>query len=216
MPRKEKQPKELRFAWKNKVRRAHNLSRGAKQFASYLVDEYLYTDTSECFASNETLAEALSVSIRTVQRYIEELKLGGWIDLSKRRRVRRIIRPSYRCLAQHDREHDNPVAANMTPMSSNHDMNVAPNKKQPKKQNTASEFGSGFVGIPILKNEAIWLDNWKHWVESRTEFAWETVLPKLWNGTAYDFPTRHPPGDEFAEKRACAFFEFMMDRNRFG
>jgi biotin operon repressor len=215
VPRKQKQPKELRFAWKNKVRHAHNLSRGARQFAAYMVDEYLYTDTSECFASNETLADALGVSVRTIQRYIEELKLGGWIDLSKRRRLRRIIRPSYRCLAQHDKEHDSPVAASMPPMSSEHDMNVAPYMNQQKKQNTGAGFGSQVVGISILKTEEVWLENWKHWIECHTKLAWASLLPRLWNGTAYDFPMRHPPDDAVAEKQARDFFEFMMNSNRY-
>lgn len=64
----------LRFTWKKKVSACDELSRGAKHLASFLCDTYVNRHTGQCFPKNRTMAEAMGLSERTVQRHLKELE----------------------------------------------------------------------------------------------------------------------------------------------
>lgn len=70
--------KDFRFEWKNRVRRAQGLPRGAKHFASHLVDEYIFAGKQTCWPGNALIAEDLCMNIRTVQRNLKP-ELTAWI-----------------------------------------------------------------------------------------------------------------------------------------
>lgn len=60
-----------------------NISNGAYRLYT-LLQSYCYGDKCNCYPSQKTLANNLSRSIRTIQRYIKELKDNGYIDIKHR------------------------------------------------------------------------------------------------------------------------------------
>ena len=70
----------LRFEWKKQINRSSFISRSAKQMASYLCDECVNRHTGQFFHGNETLAAGMGVDVRSIQRYLSELRRLGWLE----------------------------------------------------------------------------------------------------------------------------------------
>ncbi len=71
--------KNSRWAWKDAVCRAADLTDGAKLLAVRIVDSFAHHETAFCNPSIETMAEALGKSGRSIQRALVELQAAGWI-----------------------------------------------------------------------------------------------------------------------------------------
>ncbi|MDU1413479.1 MAG: helix-turn-helix domain-containing protein [Clostridium sp.] len=67
----------------NDVMTSSKLSVGARTLY-FILNSYCFGNKTECFPSQKTLSKALGKSVRTVQRYLIELKENGLIAIKNR------------------------------------------------------------------------------------------------------------------------------------
>lgn len=205
--------KDFRFEWKNQIRRAQGPSAGAKQFASYIVDEFIRAGKTTCWPGNKILMAGLGVSERSIQRYIAELVETGWIRVGKKPGVHRVIGlripPTYKGDVKRDTEGDiewHQTASEMSPKDAN---TVAPYKKHEEKHGKRIAPSLKIPSQNVLETEHLNIAEWQTWLNENTDHSWADVMAHLFKNGVYTLPSRFPPTSDNAEN-ALAFFDAMI------
>lgn len=73
------------WPWKKQAWSDRRLTDSAKLLATCLCDDFAHHDTGFCGPSVQTLADALGVSVRTIQRALAHLVAAGWITIREGR-----------------------------------------------------------------------------------------------------------------------------------
>ena len=206
-----------RYHWKKELTRCQHLSRGAKWLASILCDNYANYKTACCYPSNDTLAGLMNLSVRTVQRDLEELKRGQWtkqVRLKNRRRSLQLVFPPY---VKDDSEHDTRHRYGMTPMTRKPDTGVAP-YREPKKnlKRAPREARRRISCITVGAQENQSLENWRQWVSRHMGRDPEDVLNSVRSNAGYLLPCRFP-GDKPDDVDAYLdYFQSMISTSSSG
>lgn len=202
--------KDPRFRWKAQVRRDHNLSRGARQFAGFVVDEYVYAGKTKFFAGNEVLAEGMGVQKRSIQRYVRELIEAGWLSRVRERGRRRTLELTSPRQLEGDSKSDSAHAINVTAQTREGDRVGTRIKKHDMNQESCPPQCTVVRTITIMSRETLLLENWNAWVIDRENLDWAKLLAALWNGQGYQFPSRHPPEEDSRAKATIEYFRARL------
>ncbi len=205
--------KARRYDWKERIGRSQSLSRGAKLLATRLCDSYANHKTACCWPSNETLALALGADVRSVQRWLKELRLQGWVSsvrIPGRRRALQLVFPKD---GEHDREHDAFGDAPMTEQTSKHDRSVAAHN-EPKKNLTHSAGSRGALSFQVINSgEASYIEAWKDWIHQNLEHDVEQVFEFIATYGGFALPSRYPTSNAKDRERYQAFFDAAVRSN---
>ncbi|WP_419741260.1 helix-turn-helix domain-containing protein [Ruegeria sp.] len=200
----------LRFTWKRLVTEDSDLLRCAKQMASCLCDSFVNKHTGRCWPKKATLAKRLSVSKRTVQRYIKTLEQAGYI---RRVKVRNAYRAHQICLPdlKGDSRVDRLYPREVTLLSLKGDTAATPNKNQVENIEGTNAVGRPMSSLPISDTVSCALESWKlrlgnHWTSDVFE-----LLRLLRKARNYMLPTRFPKHEDAA--RYLAFFNRVNATN---
>lgn len=115
-----------RFDWKRDLNRSPDLSNGAKRFGAVLCDQYVRRENGQCWPANRTLATAMALHVRSVQRYIKELMIHGWLQQVHIPRRRRGLQITWPRQAKHDTKYDIKGDIHQSRLSPESDSAVAP------------------------------------------------------------------------------------------
>jgi hypothetical protein len=204
----------LRFDWKKRVNRSQNVSRGAKCLASFLCDEYVGRDSGRCWPANATIALAMGVSKRTVQRYLSELNSDGWISYVAVRNRRRTIQITMPDHIKGDNKGDRATASNMTVSPLQRDTAVIPYKNQVNNQVKTGQPDERIPAFPISEDEGNLIEGWKGWVKEHTHHDPASVFKMLRSNGSFWLPSRYPKDGEVAKAMYVSFFNaVMLQRN---
>lgn len=195
-----------RFEWKKAINRSHEPSRGAKQLASFLCDEFVNRNTGRCWPGNRTLAEGLGVNTRTIQRYLAELVERRWVRLVKVKGRRRTIQIQFPAADEGDNEDDNGSRANRTNLSPENDMVVVHHKNQGKKQIRPGREPLRMGSVLVQDNEATSICSWLTWIESKTSANPAEVLGRFKRKEGYDLPGRYPAENGARDEEYARYF----------
>lgn len=198
--------KDFRFLWKDLIRANHSLSRGARQFAAFAVDKYVFSGKKEFFAQNETLATGLGVHPRTIKRYVKELVETGWMEHTKRRGRRRILLLTIPNVCKGDTEGDSQNRSKVTDLTQKGDTSAPSHKKHENKHVEGPGASSIKSTVPIYASEGNLLGNWEAWIVGHFDIPWEVAETDLKNGSSFELPSRYPPGFEDAATRVICYF----------
>ncbi|SFB12834.1 Helix-turn-helix domain-containing protein [Poseidonocella pacifica] len=196
-----------RFVWKKKVHHSQHLTPGAKCLACFLCDQYARKHDGACWPSNKTLAQALAVDVRTIQRHVLSLKQQGWITTMKTLGRRRVILLRYPHAGEHDSKDDTTNLKKVTAKSFEHDRNVAPYKNLENNQEKSGQTGSPTKCIFVSDNEVEVIQRWRNWIEAYIDFKCSEVLELLRSRNGYHLPERYPKEGPEHIARYNAFFE---------
>ncbi len=179
----------------------------------HLCDAYANYKTACCWPSNETLAKNLEADVRSVQRWMQELREGGWAQRVKLNGRRRAIQLTFPQQRERDTEHDRQGDSGPTNMSSEHDRHVAP-YKEPKKNLRNDCAGPGhkrsFNCLVIRDGEPQYLDAWKTWISEQTGLCPDSALASVRTLSGHYLPSRYPSSDPNAQQHYEAYFEEAM------
>lgn len=205
--------KTRRYEWKRQLGRSQNLSRGAKLLATQLCDNYANHQTARCWPSNRTLADLLGVNVRTIQRYLAELKSNGWlrnVRLSKRRRAMQLVFPGG---TERDILDDIPNGANMTNLPPERGNSVAPHD-EPKKNLKAKRRSGPSLGhssyLLVNEDETLQREAWTDWMLKNLDGEINLILGYTKRGDSYCLPSRYPGDREEDRQRYLAFFSAVL------
>jgi DNA-binding transcriptional ArsR family regulator len=200
----------MRFAWKKALSKDPYLSGGAKLLAVLLCDTYVNKNTGLFWPKNETMAQDLSKSVRTVQRHLRELEDVGYIRMVKKPRKRRVYEicfsKDHKGDTEHDTSHDKDRLAGLPPLSPEHDTNVTPYKNQVyNKHGNETSHTSRLAYLKVEASEKASLEAWREWFDKNQPELANTVWNLLRNGSGYQLPCRYPePG---CDKQYLGFFD---------
>lgn len=202
--------KTRRYAWKKQISNALSLNRGAAVLAMYLCDNYANHKTACCWPSNKTLADNLKVDVRSIQRWLRDLRIGGWVSPVNIRGHRRAIQLTFPPVRERDIEHDMQSDSDPTVQSFKHDKNVVPYIKPKKNLNN-----DGCVRrqeSPISYHFVSWDDEhylsaWKQWIVEHLKASPDEVLECVKAGGGYNLPSRYPGETPMEQRKNKEFFE---------
>ena len=163
--------------------------------------------TGHCWPKNETLAKALNVDVRTIQRGIADLRNSNWLVSIRIPGIRRALKINFPNEVGSQLHCDKPIASNMTKQTRKHDKSVAPYKN--KVINKGNQFANSraLPCVPVDENETGVVDAWIEWIDTNTGFDGKSVLSLLKHNHQYMLPSR------FVHEERCSdyekFFEFM-------
>ena len=187
--------KSVRHDWKRIVARSQNLSQGAKYLARILCDEYANFRTGCCWPKNQTLAKLVDKDVRSVQRYIAELKRHRFItevQMDGQRRALQLVLPAG---LGGDSKHDKYADCSMTSPSPNNDMRVAPYKEPRKNINDQAKRARDFSYVLVQRNDGLSFNAWNTWATDVGCLNFEEILVHLEKDGAYCLPCRFPGTD---------------------
>ncbi len=84
--------KEVKLQWLQLLSCDANLSDTARSVALYIVTTHINGHTEKAWPSYQTIANAMGKSVKTIQRAIHDLELGGWFDVARGNGVGRSTR----------------------------------------------------------------------------------------------------------------------------
>lgn len=73
--------REVKLQWLEQLSCDAKLNDNAKCVALHIITRYINGHTEEAWPSYQTIAEAIGKSVKTIQRAIHDLELGGWLDV---------------------------------------------------------------------------------------------------------------------------------------
>ncbi len=203
----------VRFNWKKDVFASHTLSRSAKLMAAYLCDNFVNKHSGCCWPKNDTLAQNLALSKRSVQRHMGELISEGWLRHVKIKNARRALQIAFPNQAKGDTEHDVLSPSSMTKPSFKGDTTVIPYKNQVNNQGMRRVASDGFTTVLVGEREAGILKGWKDWLDEHTNYETKMVFELLRKKGAYLFPVRFPKDEE--AQIYNAYFDAAIASNGF-
>ncbi|SDX08622.1 helix-turn-helix domain-containing protein [Litoreibacter albidus] len=202
-----------RFDWKKDLNRSFELSRSAKQCGNVLCDQFVGRETGQCWPSNKTLAKAMRVGVRSIQRYIKELIEQGWlqeVNIPRRRRTLQIASPKQ---AKHDSEGDTEGDSHRSRMSSEGDSTVAPYIEPSKNQVELANSNAALSWHPVGESEPSIIAQWKAYLTSAGYEDVDAVLLLVKIGDAYRLPCRYPKSSEQDQIGYKLFFARVLASN---
>lgn len=84
--------KEVKLQWLELLSCDAEVNDSAKCVALYIITKHMNGHTEEAWPSFSTIAEATGKSVKTIQRAIHDLELGGWLDVVRGNGSRRSTR----------------------------------------------------------------------------------------------------------------------------
>lgn len=200
--------KKRRYAWKKNLATKQNLTGGAKLLGTFLCDTYANSSTGCCFPSNKTLAEALGVSKRTVQRHMRELIDGNWIKLvhiEGRRRGLQLVLP---VVHRGDTKGDNRHESMVTHLASQHVSVGAPYIEPKNNLSDDPRLRERFHSfITVHSSETQSIEAWKGWLCENVVDPPEQVLESVACREGYKLPCRFPKKTEAGSAEHREFFK---------
>ena len=229
--------REVKLQWLEQLSCDAALSDSAKCVALHIITRYVNGHTEEAWPSYQTIANAIGKSVKTIQRAIHDLELGGWFDVVRGNgsRVSTRYRPSEASiiLACEAREKTDKIVTlhpqkggqncpqSRSKMSSKGGQNCHPNLENLKnKKINGREDAPPLVerrrAIPALfvpKRESDKLDRWQEWFSNNHLIDLEKVAQKeTRNGTeGFILPSYYPPAPE-DEHRHQALLDYFRCR----
>lgn len=210
----------LRFLWKQTINRRSDLPRSAKQFASYVCDECVNRKDGCFYHQSKTMADAMGVNVRSVQRYLAVLQRGGWLRKVKKGNRRRVFQlsmpagiepaPELSRTPENATDLSYEKSASKTKLSRKSDKTVVPYKNQGNNNKKEKRQEKRPAYLELLDTEAYLLSRWQEYIETNTALDWSMLVPKLQAGTRFRLPARHPPTDEKGRKKALEFFAYVL------
>ncbi|MEO9460762.1 MAG: helix-turn-helix domain-containing protein [Lentilitoribacter sp.] len=231
--------REIKLQWLEQLSCDAGLSDSAKCVALHIITRYVNGHTEEAWPSYQTIASAIGKSIKTIQRAIHDLELGGWFDVVRGNgsRVSTRYRPTeasivLACKARektdkivtlHPDEGGQNCPKRRSKMSNKGRQNRPPNleNKNNKKLNGREEappLVERRRAIPALfvpKRETEKLDRWQKWFSENHFIELENVVQaEIRNGTeGFILPSYYPPMPE-DEHRHQASLEYFQNRQK--
>ncbi len=170
----------LRFQWKSALNACPEVARSAKHFGSYLCDTCVNRNNGQFYHRNRTMAKALGVSPRSIQRYLAELQERGWLRAcpeGARRRTFLLAFPNG-MEAFNGRLDQATGATDLTPHA---DKPVTPYKNQVDNQSESVRDASVQRFVIVGENEQSCLLDWKGYLQ-REGYDAERLLSRLKSG----------------------------------
>ncbi|WP_425085182.1 helix-turn-helix domain-containing protein [Ruegeria profundi] len=198
-----------RFEWKKRVHATDQLARRTKHFASFVCDEFVSKESGCYWASNATLANRFGVHNRSIQRYLQELEMFGWIRRVRRRDVRRMFQITVpKNSLEHDTHRDTNARRKATTVSCEDDKLVAPYKNIGRnKENVTVATGlGGYLWFSEDDNQI--LHEWEAFITANTVFDFGSLLQMLRKNDSIALPTRFPKQEEI--DRYVRFFSDVV------
>jgi hypothetical protein len=195
-----------RFDWKKDLNQSFELTRSAKQCGNVLCDQFVGRETGQCWPSNKTLAKAMRVGVRSIQRYIKELIEQGWLQEANIPRRRRTLQIAWPKQAKHDIEDDTKGDSHRSRMSSEGDSTVAPYKNQVNNQVMTGHSDSGLAAVRVHVEECSIINAWCEFLTLNCYEEPDQILSMLRVRDHYYFPCRHPK----AEKQEHEIYEHFF------
>ena len=195
----------LRFDWKKHANQSRILSRSGKQMASHICDFCVNKQSGQFFHSNATLAVALGVSERSVQRHLAELLRFGLLRQVRTRGKRRTFQLTLPGVFS-DHERDKILGKNTSIPTPQHDKDDASITNQVFNNTKTTASNRLFSAITITDREQDSLNEWHSWISENTGFDSYTVLQRLRTKRGYHLPARYPLGDE---QRRATYIEYI-------
>lgn len=199
-----------RFDWKKQINKSRTVSRSAKQMASHLCDTCVNRDTGQFYHRNETLAEALGVTERTVQRYLKELVKKGWLCRVRVRGRRRTLQLSF---PSGEEQHKGDICPERktTKLAPKDDKAVVPNTNQ--VSNKKAGFENRPVSVVLVSDrERMSLLEWKAWFDAHSDYKGEEVLDRLRKAGGFHLPSRFPSECKADHETYLRFADTAMTR----
>ncbi len=205
----------IRHIYKAAITKDPLVSSGAKMLALLLAEKYADKTSGISWPYNDTLAEDLSVHIRSIQRYINELVDSDWIRKVRIRRRRRGFQVWFPDRPGYDNQrailYDAFVANDLTIKTHKHDKTVAPyiepSKEPLKEPEKPTRHQRAFATVVISFDEELPRKEWKAFVEEQTNYPFFELLLFLKTNTGYVFPKRFPETSDQAIESYIAFFD---------
>ena len=166
--------KSLRYKWKRDVAACRDLTQGAKYLATQICDNYANSKTACCWPKTSTLARSIGVDIRTIQRYLVELRTQGWVtevDIAGHAGAFQLTSALPRRLPTAGDKLVGSRAANLSP---EHDNSVASYRK-PKKEPLRRAFAS----VVVRGSEEEVLREWSDWIERHTDYDVASLFSRI-------------------------------------
>lgn len=206
----------LRFEWKKRVNGDPNVSRGAKQFASFICDEFVERGTGQFHHRNDTMAALFGMHVRSIQRHLAELQASEWLAKKKVRGWRRTFQLAFRDDGIVSAEHDKPHSANAPIVSPEHDNSVTRYSNQVNNQRRSSSRSPSLSYVTVHERETNILDAWRLWLEANTDFDVDSVLEQLRRGANYCLPVKYPDNDARSRDQYCCCIEALRSQRKGG
>ena len=179
--------------------------------ASHICDFCVNKNTGQFFHGNRTLADALGVNERSVQRYLAELVRLGWLLQVRVRGQRRTFQLTFPG-GLPAREHDKMRSSAETNLTSQHDKDDAPITNQVNNNTKPNIESRSFSVVTITDREQDSLKKWHTWISTNTEHDSEKVLQMLRKAGGYQLPARYPAEAEHKRILYMEYIEAVMTR----
>lgn len=229
--------KEVKLQWLQLLSCDPKLTDTARSVALYIVTTHINGHTEKAWPSYQTIANAMGKSVKTIQRAIHDLELGGWFDVVRGNGVGRSTRyaPTEASIikASEAREKTDKIVHLKTNkggqncperrsnLSGEGRQNCPPNlenlkNKKLNARGKASPPEDGRRAIPALfvaEHETVKLDRWQEWFGNMGLNAMNEIAPRERRRGRNGFllPSYYPPSPDEAEKNR-EWFEYFQRR----
>ena len=230
--------REVKLQWLELLSCDADISDNAKCVALHIITRYVNGHTEEAWPSYRTIAESLGKSVKTIQRAIHDLELGGWFDVVRGNgsRVSTRYRPSENSILQacEAREKTDKVVTlnprkgrqncpkRRSDLSSKEGQNCHPNLKSQKNKNLTrrhalprNEARPAISALFISKRETGKLDSWSEWFAEKGLQDLEQIAHSVCrNGSdGFILPYYYPPSADNPERDEFCFEYFQSRQN---
>lgn len=229
--------REVKLQWLQLLSCDAKLSDTARSVALYIVTTHINGHTEKAWPSYQTIANAMGKSVKTIQRAIHDLELGGWFDVVRGNGVGRSTRyaPTEASIivAIEAREKTDKIVTlrpdnggqicpeRQSDLSRKGRQKCPPNlenlknKKSNVRENACPPI-EGRRAIPALfvaEHENHKLDRWRRWFEEMGLLSLDELAPKeRRNGrNGFFLPSYYPPISE-DDIRSQHEFEYFKRR----
>lgn len=233
--------REVKLQWLELLSCDAELSDCGKCVALHIVTRYINGYTEEAWPSYQTIANAIGKSVKTIQRAIHDLELGGWFDVVRGNgsRVSTRYRPSENSIvaACEAREKTdkivtlNPSKGRQNCPKRQSNLSFKGGQKCPtnkenlinKKINTREaasppllEARRPIPAIFISETDTDKLNPWREWLKKNNLLTLELIgKPISRNGNkGFILPSNYPPSNE-GDERHHDYLEYLKNHQEF-
>lgn len=231
--------REVKLQWLEQLSCDAVLSDSAKCVALHIITRYVNGHTEEAWPSYQTIADAIGKSVKTIQRAIHDLELGGWFDVVRGNgsRVSTRYRPSEASiiLACEAREKTDKIVTlhpqkggqncpqRQSKMSSKGGQKCHPNLENLKNKKINGREGTAppverrraIPALFVAEHETEKLDRWREWFLEMELPALEQVAKGEQRGgkAGFIFPCYYPPSSDYKERNQSLleYFQFRAE-----
>ncbi|MCX8281780.1 helix-turn-helix domain-containing protein [Phyllobacterium sp. 0TCS1.6C] len=230
--------KEVKLQWLELLSCDAGVNDSAKCVALYIITRHMNGHTEEAWPSFSTIAEATGKSVKTVQRAIHDLELGGWLDVVRGNGSRRSTRyrPSKVSILQacelrgktdkvvtlHPSLAGQTCPKRQSKLSIEGGQICPPNQEKEKyiKPNAREGASSASETRPVMpcifvgKHERNKLDRWRTWFHERGLPQPEALrLDARRNGVeGFSFPSYYPETTVTDPNQIATWLTYYRDR----